>query len=37
MTRFFKRPANPQRPQRQRRGFGFRPFTNPNQIRIRTG
>ena len=35
MTRFFKRPANPQQPQQRGRGFG--PFINPNQFRIRTG
>lgn len=41
MTGFIKQPRNPQRPQPQRRGFGFgrfnRPGQFPNQPRIQTG
>ena len=41
MTGRMKQPRNPQRPQPQRRGFGFGPFNRPepfrNQFRIRTG
>lgn len=41
MTGFPKQPRNPQRPQPQRREFGFGRFNRPGQlptrIRVRTG